>query len=160
MKLVEVTDLKTKKLCYKKFAKAYKKVVPPTQVTFGPLRKYLAALVDGKIVGFIVLTNKSGFYSGLEVWCASEAFVEPKYRSKGYLRQMLVIAIRDHNVRLAHIEQKRFWANADYYLSLGFVFPIGNAELVFVRVAKDVALMDRHYVGKPKLNVLATQGSK
>ncbi len=144
LQLVEVTDLKTKKLCHKKFCKAYKNVNPPSSHTYGKLRKYLLAYVDQKPVGFIVLSDKSSFYEGLETWCASEAFVEPKHRSKGYLREMLEIAIRDHKVRLAYIEQKRFWENANYYMSLGFCMPVGSKELVYVRLARDVPLMDMH----------------
>lgn len=132
--LVEAKNLKKKKELFKTFAKNYRNVIPSNPAFYADNRKYLVAYINGTEVGFIVISDKSSFFENESVWCAAEAYVHPKFRSRGYLRQMIQLVIRDHFVRMAYIENSRFWSNFEYYTSLGFSAPRSNNELVFVRL--------------------------
>ena len=57
-----------------------------------------------------------------------DAYVKPPYRRQGVLREMITQAVRDLNVRLLVITEKRFHSNRGYYYELGFTVHQAGSE--------------------------------
>lgn len=124
IKLVEIVKLAEKYKWLQRFCAAYSgDLLPLNDAHFGAGAKFYVAIESDKELGFIRITNKSSFFrhcTDEDVWCISDAYVKPAYRSKGVLREMITQAVRDLNVQMLYIACDRFSANKAYYFSLYF----------------------------------------
>ena len=84
--------------------------------------KFLVAVDGDNELGFIRMgpIDQLARYTDKEVWLISEAYVKPAYRSRGVLREMITLAVRDHGAKGLHIETSRFAALVSYYVALDF----------------------------------------
>ncbi len=122
-----------------RFFTAYKGgLLPISDVIFSSLCKFLVAVEDGKELGFMRLSDysrKGVGYLSEEFWSISDAYVKPRYRGKGVLREMISQAVRDHSVKMLFIETSRLAKNYDYYSTLGFsdVKLVEEGKMAYVR---------------------------
>jgi GNAT superfamily N-acetyltransferase len=95
---------------------------PINEAMFGPTVKMLIAVHGGKELGSVRIRkiDEPDLHLGENVWSVSEAYVKPAYRHQGVLREILEQVIRDHGVKMIHIERDRVDANSSYYQNLGF----------------------------------------
>jgi GNAT superfamily N-acetyltransferase len=124
LKLIE--KLAEKQKWQQRFCDSYRGGLRPvTNAVFGPTVRFYVAIDDDKELGFMRINDKSAFYKDrpdMEVWSISDAYVKPKYRGNGVLREMIAQAVRDLNVRMFYIETERFKAYRAYYSTLGFTY--------------------------------------
>ncbi len=89
--------------------------LPDTPLTiftiWSPFRNGEAGFSVGKELGSVRIRkiDEPDLHLGENVWSVSEAYVKPAYRHQGVLREILEQVIRDHGVKMIHIERDRVY---------------------------------------------------
>jgi GNAT superfamily N-acetyltransferase len=125
--VVEVFDLKEKRKWMELFRKNYSGgLMQLNPMMFSEKYcRFFVAIVEGKQVGFIRITNKTDAYKDFyedEVWCASDAYIKKPYRGNGVLRRLIQEVVSKHKVKVARLETERLERCLYYYTSLGFIY--------------------------------------
>jgi GNAT superfamily N-acetyltransferase len=122
-KIEEITKLYDKVNWIKRFKLNYSGKVTIDSKIYGSGCRYFVAILDGKEVGFIRITNYTEMwahvYNGI-VWSASDAYVKKQYRNQHVLRRLLKYVIDHCHVKSAFIEVELYAAYYSYYRTLGF----------------------------------------
>jgi len=121
--LIEIVKLVEKQKWANRFCKSYDgELHPLTSALYGPSSKYLVAVNDKKEVGYMRICRTDEFdrYTCEQVWIVQEAYVKPAYRSRGVLREMITLSVKEYGVKALFIETCRFEKLVSYYSSLGF----------------------------------------
>jgi GNAT superfamily N-acetyltransferase len=139
----EITKLADKAKWMREFKRNYSgKVTTLDSKIYGVGCRYFVAVLDGKEVGFIRITNYTELWSNCYdeiVWNASDAYVKKNYRNQHVLRRLLKHVIDHCHVKSAFIEVERFVAYYSYYRTLGFTnFLYGRDDWLVHIIHKDL----------------------
>lgn len=119
----EITKLADKVNWMKRFKLNYSGKVTIDSKIYGPGCRYFVAILEGKEVGFIRITNYTEMwahvYDGI-VWSASDFYVKKQHRNQHVLRRLLKYVIDHCHVKSAFIEVESYAAHYSYYQTLGF----------------------------------------
>jgi GNAT superfamily N-acetyltransferase len=143
LEIREITKLADKTKWMSEFKRNYNgKVVSFDSKIYGIGCRYFVAVLDGKEVGFIRISDYtkiwSNCYDGI-IWNASDAYVKTQYRNQHVLRRLLTHVIDHCYVKSAFIEFERFIANYSYYRTLGFTnYLYGRDDWLVYIVQKDL----------------------
>ena len=86
-----------------------------------PIDSYFVGYFGHREIGYISIRDLRDEFlvmnkNGKVLKCA---FVEPNRRSRGYMKQMISIALEKHDVKMIEIERATFERNRSYYADLG-----------------------------------------
>jgi hypothetical protein len=128
----EITTRKNKKKWLKSFLREYNGDRDKLEnMFFGPGFRYFEISDGTERLGFIMIADKSTAYVDIydgAVWSVSAAYVKPKHRSNGALRDMICHVVANCEVKLVYIEIDRFQKHSQYYLDLGFTHTVQQSD--------------------------------
>jgi len=161
LELRKIEYQSTQKKWQRRFARNHDGKVKEWSVKLsGDNVRFYVASDDKHELGFIRMSDKSKFFAphtDAEVWHLTEAFVKPAYRHNGVLREMIVQAVRDLDVKMIRIATECFNCYQDYYASLGFTYsyPVHNGDMTWAFIAsfEAVARMQNAEAGLPSFAV-------
>ena len=122
MTLIKINDYASKRKWMNKFLMEYhqgKEDVWNYEVK--DIDSYFVGYFGHREIGYISIRDLRDEFlvmnkNGKVLKCA---FVEPNRRSRGYLKQMIRIALEKHDVKMIEIERATFEQNRSYYADLG-----------------------------------------
>ncbi len=123
MRLIQINDINVQRKWLNKFLRAYHgEQVNTSAFSVDSRDTYVVGYANHRDVGYISLRNLQGMAAevsptGKVLKCA---FVEQNRRGNGMLRQMIIAAVEQHEIKMIEIEFDRFQRNLSYYADLGF----------------------------------------
>jgi hypothetical protein len=140
-----ITSIREKKKWTQRFLDSYEMAKDALNYN-SQYHKFIVAKNSSSELGYLRISYKTNYFEGsfnYDIWCASDAFVKPKYRSQGILRKLIQHSISQHEVKMIYIGPKRYSSLEEYYTSLGFVLPmqLPHIEMLYVlnsSLSKDI----------------------
>ncbi len=122
----EMRSVTDKKCWLRKFNKHYVEGVNATHANMfnSAVTKYIAAVANGKDIGFVYLINTQVECNGQNVkaWRLDSGYVKGQYRSRRVFQQLISHVVSTYNVVEISIEYERYIRNEQYYADLGFSY--------------------------------------
>ena len=120
IEIVEIHELRRKRQWYERFRRDYDEQSRPfDKHKMVDNSRFFVAKIGSIELGYIHIDDKSSYFD-CEVWNITEAYVKPKYRGNGILREMISHVVANFRVQMMHISWARYEAHLVYYQSLGF----------------------------------------
>jgi hypothetical protein len=120
----EMKSVKEKKHWLRKFGKHYLEGTAAMHANMfkSTTTKYIAAVADGKDIGFVYLYVSPFSSMGLiaDAWRLSSGYIKGPYRSRRVFQQLISHVVNTYNVVEISIEHDRYLRNEQYYADLGF----------------------------------------
>lgn len=120
IEMVEIHNLRRQRQWYERFQSDYDEGSRPfDKRLMVDNARFFVAKIGSVELGYIHIDDKSSYFD-CEVWNITAAYIKPKYRGKGILREMINYVVSNCRVQMMHISWQRYETHLVYYQSLGF----------------------------------------
>lgn len=120
IEMVEIHNLHRQRQWYERFQADYDEGSRPFEKRLMvDNARFFVAKIRSIELGYIHIDDKSSYFD-CKVWNITAAYIKPKYRGNGILREMINYVVSNCYVQMMHISWQRYEAHRVYYQSLGF----------------------------------------